>query len=324
MRSRSAWQRAVRPSPMIILLMSLIGGLMAVGFSQTRSVIKPLSMLTPPAYLGEWGSFGSDTGKFQYPQKIAITSAGELVVADAGNNRLQVFDTTGKFLRTIGLPGGTTGEQVGALYNSSGVAVDSDGNIYATDLREERVQVFDSTGKFVSAAKVPAAAVTACGGAIFTVGKTEHVVTKLTPTLDTTKTFGGFGTATGQLQFPTGITCAGTSLIVADMVGARVQVFDLDGNALQAFGTFGNGSGQFNNPYDVAVDPQHNIYVVDMSNHRVQVFNSQGQYLTTLGSGFGSGPGQFKYPTGITIDRQGTIYVVDGGNHRVQKFAPLR
>ena len=64
---------------------------------------------------------------------------------------------------------------------------------------------------------------------------------------------------------------------------------------------------------DIAVDGLGNIYVVDMGNIRVQVFDKSGNYLRTIGRA-GEGPGEFLSPRRIKIDDDnGKIYVVDAG-----------
>jgi DNA-binding beta-propeller fold protein YncE len=84
-----------------------------------------------------------------------------------------------------------------------------------------------------------------------------------------------------------------------------------------------------NDPSGMALDAQGNLYVADTLNHRIQVFDSDGQFLATWGSE-GSGDGQFNFiygdPNhnlalgGVAIDGQGNVYVADGGNARIQKF----
>ena len=89
--------------------------------------------------------------------------------------------------------------------------------------------------------------------------------------------------------------------------------------AIQTFGAYGTGDGQFSDPKDLAVDGQGQIYVLDTRNHRVQVFGADGQFLRTWGSQ-GNAAGQFQEPWGIAVDAAGNVYVADTWNHRVQKF----
>lgn len=85
------------------------------------------------------------------------------------------------------------------------------------------------------------------------------------------------------------------------------------------FGSAGSGDGQFSNPYGIAMDSQDNLYVADRLNHRVQKFDSNGNFLLKFGSS-GSGDGQLSSPRGIAVDASGNIYIADTSNHRVQKF----
>jgi sugar lactone lactonase YvrE len=91
------------------------------------------------------------------------------------------------------------------------------------------------------------------------------------------------------------------------------------GNEIWRVGTFGNSTGQFNNPSSIAVDSADNIYVADTYNHRIQKFNSTGDFQSQFGS-FGSGDGQFDMPSDVSFDSIGNILVVDSGNHRIQIF----
>jgi hypothetical protein len=69
----------------------------------------------------------------------------------------------------------------------------------------------------------------------------------------------------------------------------------------------------------IAVCTRGNIYVVDQTNDRVQMFDADGSYLMNWGTS-GAGAGQFNQPSGLTISSLGEIYVSAQGDHRIQSF----
>lgn len=85
------------------------------------------------------------------------------------------------------------------------------------------------------------------------------------------------------------------------------------------FGSFGSGNGEFQYPFDVAVNPDSgNVYVADTDNHRIQEFNSQGGFVSTFGSR-GTGNGQFRSPFGVAVNPDfGNVYVADIDNNHIQ------
>ncbi len=89
--------------------------------------------------------------------------------------------------------------------------------------------------------------------------------------------------------------------------------------AVDAFGTAGSEGGQLNTPKGVAVDSEGNVYVTDAHNHRVQVFDGNGQFLHQWGAE-GGRPGEFKEPWGVAVGPEGDVYVADTWNHRIQIF----
>ena len=62
------------------------------------------------------------------------------------------------------------------------------------------------------------------------------------------------------------------------------------------------------------------ILVADSGNHRVQAFDSLGDFVSAFGS-LGSGPGQFNSPQGMVVDGDGRVIVVDQGNNRLARLA---
>ena len=85
----------------------------------------------------------------------------------------------------------------------------------------------------------------------------------------------------------------------------------------QCWGSEGSGNGQFCRPWGICCDQQGNIIVGDRSNHRIQVFDMNGQLKYKFGSE-GSRPGQFNRPAGVAVTREGHVVVADKDNHRIQ------
>ncbi|MCW5631897.1 MAG: hypothetical protein KIT17_01040 [Rubrivivax sp.] len=117
------------------------------------------------------------------------------------------------------------------------------------------------------------------------------------------------------------------AIYVADTGNNRIQKFDLSGNYVSQWGSYGSSDGQFNFPTCLAADSSGNVYVYDSDNHRVQKFDANGTWLLNIGGpGWGSGNGQlitnaYGYAhCGLAVDASGYVYVADHGNYRVQKF----
>ena len=85
------------------------------------------------------------------------------------------------------------------------------------------------------------------------------------------------------------------------------------------FGKKGSDVRMFQYPRGVAVSNRDEIAVADTVNHRVQIFNSNGDFIRSFGRE-GSNQGEFKYPFGIAFNKDGKIFVADSNNHRVQIF----
>ncbi len=110
-----------------------------------------------------------------------------------------------------------------------------------------------------------------------------------------------------------------------DLVSGRDAMVPTDGVPstallrLVADQVIGDAS-QLTRPTGIAVDRRGNVYVADTQNHRIQVFDAQGNLIRSIGS-LGSGEGQFYEPRGIAIDAQGNLYVADTWNARIVKLS---
>ena len=137
-------------------------------------------------------------------------------------------------------------------------------------------------------------------------------------------TFGGRGSADGQMNNPTHVYVAGDgNIFVTDALNFRIQVFSSQGKFLKKFGRAGDSPGYFARPRGVAVDSDGNVYVVDALFDNIQIFDKDFRLLMAIG-GPGNGYGQFWLPAGIYIDPNDTIYISDNYNKRVQIFQYLK
>lgn len=94
---------------------------------------------------GSFGSKGMESGQFNNPTNIAVTSGGDILVTDALNFRIQIFSDQGVFHGTFGSAGNTPGH----FSRPRGIANDSDGNIYVVDALFDNIQIFDKTGQLL-------------------------------------------------------------------------------------------------------------------------------------------------------------------------------
>ena len=272
-------------------------------------------------FLRAWGSTGQN---LSVPSGIATDAAGNLYIADTFNNRIQKRNSAGGLLQSWGSTGNGDGQFNLAASGDirfarlvevvlAGVAVNqTSGNVYVADTSNHRVQRFSSAGVFL--------------------GK-----------------WGTKGNGNGQFDIPQGIAIdpVNGDVYVGDRGNNRVQKFSATGTFLATFGTpWGGGQakgGEFFEAIGVAVDAARDVYVVDYHNHRIQKFDSNGNFLLTWGFGVlsstpafeictvaancqrglqGNDDGRLQFPTDVTINSAGKVVVADWSNTRVQTFEP--
>ncbi len=137
----------------------------------------------------------------------------------------------------------------------------------------------------------------------------------------------GEAAITGGLVTPAGMAIDNENrfLYVADIGQDQVLVYDADNlTPIRRIGTAdtkhqSSALGDFSKPTSVAVDQDGNVYVTDMLNYRVEVFDADGKFIRAFGK-HGDGPGYFAMPKGIAVDCDGHIWVTDSMQNRVHLF----
>ncbi len=186
-------------------------------------------------------SFGAEV--LVRPGGMAIDRENRFIyVADAGNDVVDVFDADSfKLLRQLGKPSRKHDQtDPGTFSLPESVAVDREGNVYVTDTFNNRIEIFDADGQFISM-------------------------------------FGKNGDGPADFERPKGIAvdCDG-HIWVVDGAQNLVKVFNQQGRLLIYFGGQGNFPGQFMGPWGIAIDQSNQVIVSETFPGRVQVF----RYIT--------------------------------------------
>jgi DNA-binding beta-propeller fold protein YncE len=268
---------------------------------------------------------GTLDGQFNDPRAVATDAAGDVYVADFLNNRVQKFDSSGKFLLDIG---------VGFLDLPQGVATDAAGDLLVGEERSNRVSEFDPTGGFVRA----------LGKDVVKGGGTGFEVCTVAASCKE----GLQGQLGGEFTEPSGVAFdSAGDMYVVDADSNRVEKFDATGAFLLAYGkdvdstqpgtgpevcmvaasckagASGDRPGEFFAPAGLATDAAGSVYVGDSLNSRVEKFDASGALQRVIGSGGGAGGlgGQLNDPGSVFVDGAGDLFAADVGNHRIEEFA---
>ena len=150
--------------------------------------------------------------------------------------------------RIVSMIGGGYGEGPGQFTWPTGVALDSDRNVYVTDAWTDRVSVFTVEGDFI-------------------------------------RSFGTSGDGDGQFRRPSGIAIDyNDNVLVVDALNDRIQRLTRDGSFISQWGSSGPGNGEFLSPWGITTDAEGCVYVADYKNHRIQKFDGDGGFVFALGS----------------------------------------
>ncbi|XP_078613586.1 uncharacterized protein LOC144883161 [Branchiostoma floridae x Branchiostoma japonicum] len=221
--------------------------------------------------------FGQD-GVLKHPRDVTVNKDGNILVLDKDPKFVHVYDKEGKLQNSFGIPG--TGD--GQMKAPRNICHDNAGNIVVADWGNRRVEMFTSKGEHM-----------------------RHVGIR-----------DGMGQVHGVAIAPDG------KVVVTDWVNHEVTILPNDedvsypirektstGTSLIKFGGRGSGPGKFVTPRGVLVSYDNEIFVTDMGNKRVQVFDMEGVFRREFPTVVPKTDTVMK-PYDITIDGGGQLWVL--------------
>ena len=128
-------------------------------------------------------------------------------------------------------------------------------------------------------------------------------------------TFGSRGNRPEQMEYPKGIAIDDTDNIYV-CSEHKLQRFTSSGELIKCVGQRGSKEGEFNDPRGVGLY-NHQLYVSDHDNHRIQVFDLDLNFIQSIGSS-GKGRGELELPLDIKFDSTKNMYIAEYGSGRVQ------
>jgi tripartite motif-containing protein 71 len=200
---------------------------------------------------------------------LAVDGAGRVSImasVASGTPVIVQFSSRGAFLSEWGY----SGVGPGGLSTPSSLAVDRQGNIYAADTGNDRIQKFSPGGRplrqlgAVGQFEWPVGVALDRHGNIWVVDSASNRIQELSPTGKTLELWGKKGSAPGEFRGPMSVAVdAQDHVYVADTENNRIQELSPTGRPLAIAGSIGFDPGAFQAPYDVSVDSHGDVYVVD-------------------------------------------------------------
>jgi hypothetical protein len=284
-------------------------------------VILTVAGTTTQGYGGD-GSLAT-MAELDSPTGVALDSAGDLFIADAGNNVIREVNVATQKITTVagdGVPGyaGDNGQAVSAeLAYPTDVVVDGAGDLFIADYGNNVVREVNAATKVIT---------TVAGDGSYGYSGDSGAA------------------AAAELAAPSGVAVDGHgNLFIADSANNVVrEVNHATGVITTVAGTGVAGysgddgpatSALLRQPYDVAVDANGDLFIADSGNNVVRQVSPNGLITTLAGNesgGYGGdkGPavsGEMIFPQAVAADSHDDVFVADSGNNVLRKvnFAPV-
>jgi hypothetical protein len=285
----------------------------------TVTTIAGTSKPCPQARCGDHGL--ATKAKLSNPQAVAVDAAGNVYIADTGDNRIRVVRTNGNIypfasnwnVATCGSPTSACGDGGPALqasFNGPVSLIINSGNLYISDTGDNRVRVINLKTHVITAfagngKTCPPAGVCGDGGAALSANLSKPRGLSV----DKSGNFYIADTNNNRVR----VVTAGT---INTFAGAGLRGFQGDGgSALTAL---------LAGPSGVFADAKGNLFIADTGNQRIREV-TKGTINTVLGGGDGGNgeatAAQFANPEGVALDTANNFYIADTSNNRIREVS---
>jgi uncharacterized protein (TIGR03437 family) len=257
------------------------------------------------------------SARLSSPYRVAMDPAGNLYIADPGNNRIRKLAPNG-IITTVAGNGNSnfTGDgglaTVASLSYAEDAVIDVYGNMFIADSGNNVIRKVDLNGVITTVAGTGRAAYTGDGGA----------ATQATLNLPVSIAVDPAGNIYISDQGNNVVRKVDTNGVMSTVAGSGILAFGGDGGPAK--------NAEFNNPAGLALDAANNLYITDVGNNRIRVMLTNGTITTIAGNGVAGSAGdggpalsaQLNAPRSVGVGTFGNVYIADFSNNKIRLLTP--
>jgi hypothetical protein len=264
------------------------GATVTTAFDLTVSDVTASPPTTPSATL---------SSGISNPASVATDAAGDVFVANEGNNTVEEFSPAGAVVRTLS----------SGISEPDSVATDAAGDVFVANLGSNTVEEFSSAGALVqtlsSGVNFPESVATDAAGDVFVANFVNSTVEEFSPAGALVQTL-----SSGISEPVSVATDVAGDVFVANQGSNAVEEFSAAGALLRTL------SSGISVPVSVATDAAGDVFVANQGSNAVKEFSAAGALLRTLSSGIST-------PQSLATDAAGDVFVANQGSNAVEEFS---